>query len=105
MKVGDPKVSVVIRCHNEAEHIGKLFAELKRQTFTDYEVVVVDSGSDDGTLDIVTNEDVILEHIRKEDFSFGRSLNLGCRTRRQVRSSFSSPPIATQSTRTGWPTS
>jgi len=54
-------------------------AELKRQSFTDYEVVVVDSGSDDGTLDIVENEDVLLQHIRKEDFSFGRSLNIGCR--------------------------
>ncbi len=105
MNVGGPKVSIVIRCHNEAEHIGKLFAELKRQTFTDYEVVVVDSGSDDGTLDIVTSEDVILEHIRKEDFSFGRSLNLGCTARRRVTSSFSSPPIATRSTRSGWPAS
>ncbi len=73
-----PKASIVIRCHNEAEHIGKLFAELKRQSFTDYELVVVDSGSDDGTLDIVEGEDVVLEHIRKEDFSFGRSLNIGC---------------------------
>jgi glycosyltransferase involved in cell wall biosynthesis len=74
-----PRASVVIRCYNEAEHIGKLLAELKRQSFTDYEVIVVDSGSDDGTLDIVRSEDVILEHIRKEDFSFGRSLNIGCR--------------------------
>jgi glycosyltransferase involved in cell wall biosynthesis len=73
-----PAASIVIRCFNEAEHIGKLFSELKRQTFTDYEVVVVDSGSDDGTLDIVTAEDVTLVHIAKEDFSFGRSLNLGC---------------------------
>lgn len=71
--------SIVIRCYNEAEHIGKLLSELKRQSFTDYEVIVVDSGSDDGTLDIVRSEDVILEHIRKEDFSFGGSLNMGCR--------------------------
>ncbi|HVR78327.1 MAG TPA: glycosyltransferase family 2 protein [Acidimicrobiia bacterium] len=77
-----PRASVVIRCYNEAEHIGKLLAELKRQSFTDYEVIVVDSGSDDGTLDIVGSEDVILEHIRKEDFSFGRSLNIGCRAAR-----------------------
>lgn len=74
-----PSASIVIRCYNEAEHIGKLLSELKRQSFTDYEVVVVDSGSDDGTLDIVKSEDVILEHIGKDDFSFGRSLNLGCR--------------------------
>ncbi|MGA7228359.1 MAG: glycosyltransferase family A protein [Acidimicrobiia bacterium] len=77
-----PKASVVIRCHNEADHIGKLLSELKRQSFTDFEIVVVDSGSDDGTLDILANEDVVLEHIKKENFSFGRSLNIGCRRAR-----------------------
>lgn len=74
-----PTVSIVIRCYNEAEHLPRLFSELKRQTFTDYEVVVVDSGSDDGTLEIVQGEDVNLQHIAKEEFSFGRSLNIGCR--------------------------
>lgn len=73
-----PQATIVIRCYNEAEHLPKLFSELKRQTFSDYEVIVVDSGSDDGTLDIVQNEDVVLEHIEKERFSFGRSLNIGC---------------------------
>ncbi len=73
-----PGASIVIRCFNEAEHIGKLLSEMKRQTFTDFEVIVVDSGSDDGTLDIVEAEDVTLVHIAKEEFSFGRSLNLGC---------------------------
>ena len=79
MSEGNPKASIVIRCYNEAEHLPKLLGELKRQTFRDFEVVVVDSGSDDGTLEIVESEEVILEHIRREDFSFGRSLNIGCK--------------------------
>jgi len=79
MSEGNPKASIVIRCYNEAEHLPKLLGELKRQTFRDFEMVVVDSGSDDGTLEIVESEEVILEHIRKEDFSFGRSLNIGCK--------------------------
>jgi rhamnosyltransferase len=73
-----PAVSVVVRCYNEAEHLPSLFAELKRQTFDDYELVVVDSGSDDGTLEILEAEEVVLKHIEKERFSFGRSLNIGC---------------------------
>ncbi len=73
-----PVASIIIRCFNEADHIGKLLSELKRQTITDFEVIVVDSGSDDGTLDIVEAEDVTLVHIAKDEFSFGRSLNLGC---------------------------
>jgi rhamnosyltransferase len=75
---GQPRASVVIRCYNEVEHLPKLFSELKRQTLRDFEVVVVDSGSDDGTLDVVQSEEVVLCHIKKENFSFGRSLNIGC---------------------------
>lgn len=73
-----PTASVVIRCFNEVEHLPKLFEELKRQTFRDFEVVVVDSGSDDGTLEFLEQEDIVLRHIKKEEFSFGRSLNIGC---------------------------
>jgi rhamnosyltransferase len=73
-----PTVSVIIRCFNEIAHLPKLFEELKRQTFRDFEVVVVDSGSDDGTLEFLADQDILLEHIAKERFSFGRSLNIGC---------------------------
>jgi len=38
----------------------------------------VDSGSTDNTLEIVSEFDVRVVHIKKEDFSFGRSLNYGC---------------------------
>lgn len=79
MSESSPTASIVIRCYNEAEHLPRLFSELKRQTFSDFEVIVVDSGSNDGTLEIVEGEDVNLQHIPKEEFSFGRSLNIGCR--------------------------
>ncbi len=73
-----PEASVIIRCYNEAKHLPRLFEELKRQSHQNFEIVIVDSGSDDGTLDIVGQESVHLLHIPKEEFSFGRSLNLGC---------------------------
>lgn len=76
---GRPEASIVIRCLNEADYIGRVFEGLKEQTFRDFEVIVVDSGSTDGTLRIVEEQDdVKLLHIAKEDFSFGRSLNMGC---------------------------
>ena len=74
----NPRISIVIRCYNEAAHIGKLFEEIKKQSLGDYEVLVVDSGSDDRTLEIVAGEDARVLHIEKEKFSFGRSLNIGC---------------------------
>lgn len=71
-------LSVVIRCYNEAAHIGKLLHGLQRQSFP-HEVVVVDSGSTDDTVAIARGYDVRLVEIRPESFSFGRALNIGCR--------------------------
>lgn len=70
--------SVVIRCYNEKKHIGKLLHGIMQQT-VNAEIIIVDSGSTDGTLDEVSNYPVQIVSIRPEDFSFGRSLNLGCR--------------------------
>lgn len=44
-----------------------------------YEIIVVDSGSTDATLDVCSGYGCKIVHIRSEDFSFGRSLNVGCR--------------------------
>lgn len=75
----DPTASIVIRCYNEADHIGRLLHGIEQQTIDDVEVVVVDSGSTDGTLEIVDRHDVDqILHIAPEAFSFGRALNEGC---------------------------
>jgi len=73
-----PRISVVIRCHDEERHIGNLLDALARQTLRPVEVVAVDSGSTDGTLAIVSRHGVRLVRIAPEAFTFGRSLNLGC---------------------------
>ena len=70
-------LSVVIRCCNEAAHIGKLLEGLALQTVP-HEVVVVDSGSTDDTVATAKRYDVNLVEIRKEDFTFGHALNVGC---------------------------
>lgn len=70
--------SVVIRCRNEEEHIGRLLLGLQAQSLVDHEVIVVDSGSDDSTLSIVDQFDARVVHLKPEAFSFGHSLNLGC---------------------------
>jgi rhamnosyltransferase len=69
-------VSVVVRTYNEASHIGRLLLGLRQQT-VEAEVIVVDSGSTDGTAEIAEAHGVRVEHIAPEEFSFGRSLNRG----------------------------
>lgn len=48
-----PRVSVVIPTLNEERHIGSLLSDLQRQSEPPLEVLVVDGGSEDRTVDIV----------------------------------------------------
>ncbi|NEO00616.1 MAG: glycosyltransferase, partial [Moorea sp. SIO3I7] len=44
-----PEISIIIRCYNEEEHIGRLLSGIMQQTIQDVEIIVVDSGSTDAT--------------------------------------------------------
>jgi rhamnosyltransferase len=71
-------VSAVIRAYNEGEHLGRLLQGLERQTVQVDEIVVVDSGSSDDTVEIALEAGCRVVNIAKEEFTFGRSLNFGC---------------------------
>ena len=70
--------TILVRCFNEEKYIGKLLSGISKQTVRPDEVIVVDSGSTDATLTIASRFKVKILHIKSEDFSFGRSLNIGC---------------------------
>lgn len=78
--LSDIDLSIVIRTLNEAKHLGKLLDAIKQQNTQGLtlEVVIVDSGSTDQTLEIAKAYGCHIEYIHKSNFSFGRSLNLGC---------------------------
>lgn len=76
--MASPRASLVIRCYNEREHIGRLLYGVFQQSIEDIEVILVDSGSTDGTLEVAREypiDEVV--HIDPEAFSFGRALNRG----------------------------
>lgn len=75
--MGAPNCSIVIRAYNEARHIGRLLDGIRQQSLLDPEVILVDSGSTDDTAAITRRYAVHVVHIQPEDFTFGRSLNLG----------------------------
>lgn len=43
------KVSVIVCCYNEEKHLPICLQSLKKQTYRDFELIVVDDGSTDGT--------------------------------------------------------
>jgi glycosyltransferase involved in cell wall biosynthesis len=69
--------SLVIRARNEEEQIARLLEGIRMQTIRDPEVILVDSGSTDSTVEIATHWGAKVVNIRPEEFTFGRSLNLG----------------------------
>lgn len=55
---------------------------LKRQTFKDFEIIIVDSGSTDGTLEIAKKHKARIIKIRPEDFTFPYASNIGAENAR-----------------------
>ena len=72
------RCSIVIRAKNEARFIGETLTAITQQNINGAtEIIVVDSGSTDGTLEIVRSFPTTLIQIPAERFTYGRSLNIG----------------------------
>jgi len=52
-----PLVSIILPAHNEAEVIDRAIESVRTQTLEDFELIVVDDCSDDGTADIASSYD------------------------------------------------
>lgn len=71
-----PQITVIVRAKNKVGTIGTTLAALRRQTVP-AEVIVVDSGSTDGTLEVAREwADRVIE-VPAETFTYGGALNIG----------------------------
>jgi rhamnosyltransferase len=73
-------VSVIIRAKDEAASIGRVIELVQSQELEGggVELIVVDSGSSDGTSDIARSLGASVIDIPPQSFTFGGSLNTGC---------------------------
>ncbi len=71
------KVSILIRTHDNQRTIGRVLEGVRAQLFTDYETIVVDSGSTDRTLEILNKHPHTFVDNSAKSFGYGGSLNAG----------------------------
>jgi glycosyltransferase involved in cell wall biosynthesis len=71
-----PLVTIVVRSKNDILYIAETFEKISKQKFTDFEILNVDSGSEDGTWEIIQkyNPDKSWQ-IRPGDYIPGKVLN------------------------------
>lgn len=75
-----PAVSVILPCYNYGHLIGATIQSLQTQTFTNWECVVVDDGSNDNTIDVVEGfayTDNRIKVVRQENGGLAAARNTG----------------------------
>lgn len=72
-----PKVSIVIRSKNEIHAVEDTMRMILAQNYKDFEIINVDSGSNDGTFEIIQayNKKGIIYQIRPEEYIPGKVMN------------------------------
>lgn len=70
-------VAVVMRSMNDIDVIGDTLAGVKSQRSREYQLVNIDSGSTDGTIEVIEQYTDNLIRIQPEDYIPGRVLNMG----------------------------
>lgn len=78
----EPLISIIIRAKNEAKKIKDCLEAIKNQSYNNYEVIVVDSGSTDRTIKIAKKFGCQILKIPANSFTFGYALNIGIKTAR-----------------------
>lgn len=75
-----PAISVIVPLYNVVEHIGACIASLQRQSFTDFEVIIINDGSHDGSgraAAEAVGDDSRFHLIRQENAGLSAARNAG----------------------------
>jgi len=75
---GAPKVSVVVPCYNAHLYLRDTLDSIRAQTFSDFEIVLVDDGSNDAaTLAFLAGLDADIKLVRKSNGGLSSARNAG----------------------------
>ena len=77
-KIGGGKISIVIPLYNKASHIKRTIESVLSQTFTDFELIVVDDGStDEGARIVKSIDDQRIVYLYKDNGGVSSARNYG----------------------------
>jgi glycosyltransferase involved in cell wall biosynthesis len=80
---GAPRVSILLTCYNHARYLGPCLEGVRSQTFRDFELLVLDDGSTDGTREILAGlEGEATVFLSERNLGTYGILNQGLRTAR-----------------------
>ncbi len=75
-----PKVSILVPCYNVEKYLKQCMDSIVNQTLKDIEIIVINDGSTDSTLDIIKSyakKDKRIKIIDKQNEGYGKSMNRG----------------------------
>lgn len=74
-----PPITVLLPVYNGADYIEKAIASVLAQTFTNFELLIINDGSQDNTVELLNRfDDPRIRCIHQENRGLAATLNLGC---------------------------
>lgn len=73
-----PSISLITATYNAADHLPRLIESVRQQSDRDFEWIIIDGASEDGTLELIQSaRDVITDYVSEPDFGIFHALNKG----------------------------
>jgi len=78
MRLNNPKLTVLMPAYNAGKYIGEAIASVLNQSFTDFELLIINDGSTDDTVEIIRSfSDPRIVLISQQNKGVAAALNLG----------------------------
>ncbi len=77
-----PFFSVIIPSYNRKQQLSKAMDSVLNQSFSDYELIIVDDGSTDGTEDLFNSQNPRIKYIKTDNFGVSAARNKGIKESR-----------------------
>src|SRR5271157_4444878 len=77
MKISGPLVSVIMPLYNKRPYVERSIESISSQTYSNWELIIVDDGSTDGSADVVPRDDRRIKLLRQANSGPGAARNRG----------------------------